>query len=151
MYANKMHWKKLDKNYKNATSNLNKYLKQRPTKQQLYSYLPSISKNIQIRRRHGELCWRNKEEVISEVLPWIPTHGRTRVGRPTRRYLHQLSKKIDWNVWRERRMIGTDRKGFKEIYAFSETRWYINRILALNNLQGLICHCFFPLPKKCEQ
>ena len=39
---------------------LNKSSKQRPTNQQLYRYLPPISKAIQIRRtRHAGHCWRN--------------------------------------------------------------------------------------------
>ena len=52
---------------------LNKLLKQDPTKEQLYGHLPPMSKTIQIRRtRHVGLCWRIKDELISEVLLWTP-------------------------------------------------------------------------------
>ena len=52
---------------------LNKSWKQHPTKQQLYSNLPPISKTIQIRRtRHVGLGWRSKGELISNFLLWTP-------------------------------------------------------------------------------
>ena len=34
--------------------------------------------------------WRIKDELLSDVLQWTPTHGHTSIGRPTRTYLHQL-------------------------------------------------------------
>ena len=43
---------------------LNKYLKQHPSEQQLYSSLPPISKTIYIRRtRHTGHCWGSKGET----------------------------------------------------------------------------------------
>ena len=55
--------------------------KQHPTKQQLYAHLPSLSQTIQVRRvRHVGYCWRNKEdELMGDVLQWIPTHRHTSV------------------------------------------------------------------------
>ena len=48
---------------------LNKSWKQHPIKEQLYGYLPPISKTIQIRRtRHAEHRWRSKNELISDVF-----------------------------------------------------------------------------------
>ena len=35
-------------------------------------------------------CWRSREELISDVLLWTPTHGRSKVGRPARAYIQQL-------------------------------------------------------------
>ena len=35
-------------------------------------------------------CWRNKYELINDVLPWTLSHGRVKVGRPARTYLQQL-------------------------------------------------------------
>ena len=65
--------------------------KQHPTKQQLYGHLHPIPKTIQLKRtidvRH---CWRNKDELISDVLQWTPTHERASFGRPARTYSHQL-------------------------------------------------------------
>ena len=63
---------------------LNKSWKQHPTKQQLYGYCPPISKTIQIRwRRHASHYWRSRDELISNVLPWAPSHGRASIGRPS--------------------------------------------------------------------
>ena len=69
---------------------LNKSWGQHPTKKQLYSHLPPISKTIQIRQtRHVGHCLRSKDELISDVLRWTPLHGRARVGRPARTYIQQ--------------------------------------------------------------
>ena len=62
-------------------------------------------------------------ELISDVLLWTPTHGRTKSGRPARTYIQQLCEDIgccpedlpeamnDRKKWRERvrdiRVIGT--------------------------------------------
>ena len=70
---------------------LNKSWRQHPTKQQLYGHLPPITKNIKIRRtRHAGHCWRSRDELISDVLQWTPSHGRAKAGRPARTHIHQL-------------------------------------------------------------
>ena len=57
----------------------------------LYSQLPPISKTIQIsQRRHAGHCWRNKDGLISNVLPCIPSRGRASIGRHAKTYLQQL-------------------------------------------------------------
>ena len=62
-----------------------------PTKHQLYGHLPPITKIIQVRRtRHARHCWRNRDELISDVLLWAPTHGRAKARRPARTYIQQL-------------------------------------------------------------
>ena len=64
---------------------------QHPTKQQLYSHLQPITKTIKIRRtRHAGYCWRTRDELISDVLLWTPSHGRAKAGRPTLSYIQQL-------------------------------------------------------------
>ena len=69
---------------------INKSWKQHPTKQQLYGHLPPITKTIRIRRtRHAGHCWRSKDELISDVVPWTPSHRRTSVRRLVRTYLQQ--------------------------------------------------------------
>ena len=80
--------KKLDGNYTRMLRGvLNKSKRQRPPKQQRYGHLPPITKTIQIRRtRHARPCWRSKDELISDVFPWTPSHGRAKVGRPARTY-----------------------------------------------------------------
>ena len=70
---------------------LNKSWRQHPTKHQLYGHLTPITKTIQVRRtRHAGHCWRSRDELISDVLLWTPTYGRTKAGQPARTYIHQL-------------------------------------------------------------
>ena len=70
---------------------LNKSWQQHPTRHQLYGRLPPITKTIQVRRtRHAGHCWRSGDELIRDVLLWIPTHGRAKAGRPARTYIQQL-------------------------------------------------------------
>ena len=88
---------------------------QHPTRHQLYGHLPPITKTIQVRRtRHAGHCWRSREELIRDVLLWIPTHGRAKAGRPARTYIQQLCEDTgccpedlpramnDREEWRER-------------------------------------------------
>ena len=84
--------KKLDGNYtRMLRAILNKSWQQHPTRHQLYGHLPPITKTIQVRRtRHAVHCWRSRDELIRDVLLWIPTHGRANAGRPARTYIQQL-------------------------------------------------------------
>ena len=70
--------KKLGDNYtRMMRAILNKSWRQHPTKQQLYGHLPPITKTIKVRRtRHAEHCWRSGDELISDILPWTPSHGQ---------------------------------------------------------------------------
>ena len=75
---------------------LNKSWRQHPTRHQLYGHLPPITKTIQVRRtRHAGHCWRSRDELISDVLLWTPTHGRAKAGRPARTYIQQLCEERD--------------------------------------------------------
>ena len=50
-----------------------------------------ITKTIPVRRtRHAGHCWRSRDELIRDILLWIPTHGRAKAGRPARTYIQQL-------------------------------------------------------------
>ena len=84
--------KKLDGNYtRMLRAILNKYWKQHPTRHQLYGHRPAITKTIQVRlTRHAGHCWRSRNELISDVLLWTPTHGRAKAARPARTYIQQL-------------------------------------------------------------
>ena len=84
--------KKLDGNYTRMLwAILNKSWRQHPTKQQLYGHLSPITKTIQVRRtRHVGHCWRSRDELISDVLLWNPSHGRAKAGRPAQTYIQQL-------------------------------------------------------------
>ena len=84
--------KKLDGNYtRMLRAILNKSWQQHPTPRQLYGHLPPITKTIQARRtRHAGYCWRSKDEIVSDVVLWIPVYGQSKAGRPARTYIQQL-------------------------------------------------------------
>ena len=79
--------KKLDGNYtRMLRAILHKSWRQHPTR-----HLPPITKTIQVRRtRHAGHFWRNRDELVSDVLQWTPTYGRAKAGRPARTYIQQL-------------------------------------------------------------
>ena len=103
--------KKLDGNY----TRMLRAILNKSWRRQLYGHLPPITKTIQVRRtRHAGHCWRSREELISDVLLWTPTHGRAKAGRPARTYIQQLCEDMgcgpedlpeamnDREKWRER-------------------------------------------------
>ena len=106
--------KKLDSNYtRMLRAILNKSWRQHPTKYQLY--LPPVAKTIKVgQTRHAGHCWRSRDELISDVLLWTPSHGRAKVGRLARTYIQQLCEDTgcspedlpeamnDREKWRER-------------------------------------------------
>ena len=50
-----------------------------------------LTKTIQIRQTlHVGHRWKSKDEFISYVLLWTPSHGREKVGRSDRTYLQQI-------------------------------------------------------------
>ena len=144
--------KKLDGNYtRMLRAILNKSWQQHPTRHQLYGHLPPITKTIQVRRtRHAGHCWRSRDELIRDVLLWIPTHGCAKAGRPARTYIQQLCEDTgccpedlpramnDREEWRER---------VRDIRATSAIWWWwwwwiykYYEDLASNNPQWLMCH-----------
>ena len=84
--------KKLDGTYTRLLrAILNKSWRQHPTKRQLYGHLPPIMKTNKVRRtRHAGQCWRSRNELISDVLLWTPSHDRAKAGWPARTYIQQL-------------------------------------------------------------
>ena len=84
--------KKLNGNYtRMLRAILNKSWRQHPTRHQLYSHLPPITKTIQVRQtRHAGHCWRSRGELIRDVFIWTPTYGQAKAGRPARTYMQQL-------------------------------------------------------------
>ena len=109
--------KKLDGNYtRMLRAILNKSWRQHPTKHQLYSHPPPITKTIQVRwTRHAGHCWRS------------PTYGQAKAGRPVRTYIKQLCEDTgcssedlleamnDREKWRER---------VRDIRASGTTWWW---------------------------
>ena len=71
--------------------------------------------------------WRSRDELISDVLLWTPTHGRAKAGRPARTYIQQVCEDTgcspedlpeamnDREKWRER---------VRDIRATSTTWWW---------------------------
>ena len=84
--------------YKNVESSIKQVLATTPHETPTIRHLPPITKTIQVRRtRHAGHCWRSKDELISDVLLWTPTHGCARVGRPARTYIQQLCEDTGCN------------------------------------------------------
>ena len=64
--------------------------------------------------RHAGHCWRSRDELTTDVLLWIPSHGRAKSGRQARTFIQQLCKETgcspeelpeamnDREEWRER-------------------------------------------------
>ena len=84
--------KKLDGNYRGILrAILNKSWREHHTIQKLYGHLPPITKTIKIiRTRHAGNYWRSRDELISDVLLWSPSHGRAKAEWPARTYVQQL-------------------------------------------------------------
>ena len=108
-------------------------------------HLPLTAKTIQVRRtRHVGHCWRSGDEPISDILPWTPSHGRAKAGRPARTYIQRLCADTgcsledlpgamdDREEWRER---------FREIRASSTTWWW----------WWYCVYCCIWLIKKCDK
>ena len=72
--------KKVNDNYTRMLRAIfNKSWRQHPTKQQLYGYLPPITKTIQDRRtRHGGHCLGSRDKLISDILLWTLHMGAQR-------------------------------------------------------------------------
>ena len=121
--------KKLDGNYtRMLRAILNKSWRQHPTRHQLHGHLPPIRKTTQVRwTRQAGQCWRSRDELISDVLLWTPTHGRAKAGQPARTYIQQLCEDTgccpedlpeemnNREKWRER---------VRDIHATSTTWWW---------------------------
>ena len=120
---------------------LNKSWWQHPTKHQLYGHLPPITKTIQVRRtKHAGHYRRSKDELINDVLLWIPTYGRAKAGRPARTYIQQLCEDTgcspevlpeamnDREKWRER---------VRDIRASGTTWWWWWLLVIWN--QTVVC------------
>ena len=121
--------KKLDGNYTRMLhAILNNYWRQHPTRHQLHGHLPSIRKTLQARRtRHAGHCWRSRDELMSDLLLWTPTYGRTKAGRTGRTYIQQLCEDTgcspedlpeamnDREKWRER---------VRDIHVSGTTWWW---------------------------
>ena len=64
-----------------TASNIEQVLETAPYKAAAVRSPTPITKTIKIRRtRHAGHYWRSKDELISDVLQWTPSHGRAKAG-----------------------------------------------------------------------
>ena len=119
--------KKFDSNYTRMLQAILKSWRQHPTKQQLYDHLPLIMKTIKIRwTRHAGHCWRSRDELISDVLLWTPSHGWAKAGWPARTYIQQLCADMGSSPEDLPEAMG-DREGWRERVRdihVDETTWW---------------------------
>ena len=121
--------KKLDSNYiRMLQAILNKSWRQHPTKEQLCGHLPPIMKTIHVRQtRHVGHCWRSRDEFISDILLWTPSHGQAKAGWPARNYIQQLCADTGYCL-EDFLGVMDDRGGWwervKEICAGCATSWW---------------------------
>ena len=81
-------WRQL---HKNAMSIIEKVLETEPYKAAAVRPPITHHKNYQIwRTRHVGHCLRRRDELISDVLLWIPSHGWAKAGCLARTYIQQL-------------------------------------------------------------
>ena len=107
---------------------LNKSWRQHPTNQQLYGYLQPITKTIKIRwTRHAGHCWTSRDELISDVLLWTPSHGRAKSGQPACTYMQQHCEDTGHSS-EDMPEAMNDREGWRErvrdIHADGMPRWW---------------------------
>ena len=125
---------------------LNKSWRQHPTKQQLYGYLPLITKTIQVRQtRHAGHCWRSRDELISDILLWTPSHGQAKAGRPAQTYIQQLC--VDTRCSPEDLPEAMDdREGwwerFRHILADGVTWWWWLTMQLIKHIADIFVFCF---------
>ena len=147
--------KRLDGNYTRMLRViLNKSWGQHPTKQQLYGHLTPITKTIQVTRiRHAGHRWRSRDELISDVLLWTPSHGRAKAGRPARTYIQKLCADTECSP-EDLPEAMDDREGWRvrvrDIRADGATwRWWWwrerERILIWKESVELCCRIFFSI------
>ena len=107
--------KKLDGNYTRILrAILNNSRRQHPTRHQLYSHLPPITKTIQVRRTRCRTLLEKQGRPHKWCTPKDPSYGRAKAGRPARTYIQQLCEDTgcsredlpeamnDGEKWRER-------------------------------------------------
>ena len=122
---------------------LNKSWRQHPTKQQLYGHLPPITKSIEIRRtRYARHSWKSRDELISDVLLWTPSHGRAKL---TSSNLHTAVLVCNPEDLPE---AMDDREGWRdrvwETCADSATWWWWQRIITVSFLTRNDIICLVP-------
>ena len=103
-------------------------------------------------------CWRSRDELISDILLWTPSHGRAKAVRPARTYIQQLCTDTgccledlpgvidDREGWRKRvRKICADGTTCWSWWWFDILFKYIILTTSLNDLQNIASVQHFPM------
>ena len=94
---------------------LNISWREHPTKLRLYGKVPSLSNTIiKSRMRFAGHSFRSKDELVSEVITWQPTHGKANVGRPHKTYHQQIAEDAGCHNTDELETMMQDRDGWRE-------------------------------------
>ena len=143
--------RKLDSNYtRMLQAVLNKSRRQQPTKQQLYSHLPPITKTIQVRQtRHAGHYWRSKDKLISDVIQWTPSHGQAKIGWPARTYNSSVPlQDVVWKTSEQWMIEASGKRGSgKSMLAVRQWRNSTKKIVDLvshptqRDWYGCVCVC----------
>ena len=118
-------WRQL---HKNAASNIEQVLEAAPHKAAAVRPPTTHHETIKVRRtRHAGHRRRSREELISDLLPWTPSHGRVKSKRPARTYIQQLCVDTRYIPEDQPEAMGR-REGWRErvrdIRADSATWWW---------------------------
>ena len=89
--------------------------REHPTRQRLYGKLPLLSNTIvNSRMRFAGHCFRSQDELVSQLLTWQPTHGKSNVGRPHKTYPQQLVEDVGCHNINELKTLMLDRDEWRE-------------------------------------
>ena len=124
---------------------MNKSWKQHSTKQQLYGHLPPISKTTKARwTRHERHSWSSKDELISNVLLWTPSHGWASIVQPVKTYLQYLYADTECSL-EDLPKVMDDREEWQwrviENYARGMTWWWGGYIYIYIYIYIYMCVC----------
>ena len=76
--------------HKNTTSYAEQILEVTRLESKAVQPLTSHHLNYSRRTKHARHCKRSKDELLSDILLWVSSHGHTSVGQPASTYLQQL-------------------------------------------------------------
>ena len=84
------------------------------TNKELYSNLPKIIDTLMIRRpQFIGLCWRKKDEVLSDPLLWEPKHNTRKRGRPATTYVDKLRNDTGLSIAELKSIMGNQKEWMK--------------------------------------
>ena len=89
LVSNEMHGEKARRElHKDTMGCYKQILEATPFKTAVLQSLTFNLQNHPKRTKYAGRCKRNKDDLISNVLQWNPTHGHTSVGQPAESYIH---------------------------------------------------------------